>query len=1126
MQLSYGKHWFVKLYKHYKTMKKKLRNPIYLPKSGIKKILLTMKLALIIFLLSVLQVSANVYSQIYVNLDVQHKSVREVLKTIEQQSQVRFFYSDDLMSMDELIDVKADNKNIISVLDDIFSKSQLTFKAYDNNLIVIAPRELLQQNKISGTVTDKNGVPIPGANVVVTGTIQGTTTDIDGKYNLEVPKGARSLTFSFIGMEPQEIPIGTLTRINVTMVQTAIGLEEVVVVGYGTQKKTDLTGSISTISSKDYEKQAVVDVTSALQGRTTGVSITNNSGAPGGFTKIRIRGSNSFAGGNDPLYVIDGMQLGSIGLGDISINDIESMEILKDASATAIYGSRGANGVIMVTTKKGNNEKTKIDFTANLGVSQIEHKYNLLDPVSYAEQCNLVTPNTYSSDYIASLHAGGGTNWQDAIFRTAKTQDYQVSVSGGTKKSKYYISGRYLDQTGVVINSDFKKYSFSTNIETELSEKFTISGNVMLSRSVGFNNQNQGGLNQPIQQAILWGPAEPVFNADGTYHLYDDHGALGKNPVAVLNHAYQNSISNTALINTKLSYKIFSFLTLDVLAGLDANLAGTDIVTSTFSPYGGDGSNRATGTAMNMQNSNILTFHKVFGAVHDLTLTGVYEQSKGYYDGFHTGGGLLYPDLQYYNLQSNIGITAGSDYSMSSLQSWVGRANYTLMDKYLFTATYRADGSSKYPNNPWGYFPSFALGWRASEEDFIKDLNLFSNLKFRGSWGVTGNQAISPFATIPKMVAGNYGYGQPTTNVLFYDVDNHLADPNLKWESTNQIDLGVDLGFLKNRLTIAIDYFNKKTKNLLMNEPIPYYQGGITIGSSNIGYITRNIGGVENNGIEFMITGVPIDTKDITWNVNLNFSSDNNKVTDLGNEKFVDVGVGDIVGSGINLSRLIVGQPLGTFYGYKFLGIYQESETADAALYGLHPGDSKYLDVNGDHKITSDDQVVIGHALPKYAWGIDNTFRYKNFEFDMFIQSVHGNGVIDLDYAAAASGVGGNARNITSADVISWTTDNKSNMWPQLGSTTNKEYSNSSKWIQDGSYIRVKNLSIGYRIPDKIIKGAPIKVMFSAQNLVTFTKYKGFDPEASSSNSDIAPGIVMGAYPSSRSYKFTFQFSF
>ena len=574
-----------------------------------------------------------------------------------------------------------------------------------------------------------------------------------------------------------------------------------------------------------------------------------------------------------------------------------------------------------------------------------------------------------------------------------------------------------------------------------------------------------------------------------------------------------------------MSYKIFDFLTLDVLGGVDANLAGTDVVTSKYSPYGGDGSSRSPSTSMYIQNSNILTFHKVLGTIHDLTLTGVYEQSKGYYDGMSVGGGLLYPDLQYYNLQSNVGVTASSSYSMSALQSWVGRINYILMNKYLFTATYRADGSSKYPNNHWGYFPSFALDWRASEESFIKNLNLFSNLKFRGSWGVTGNQAVDPFATIPKMVAGTYGYGKPVANVIFYDIDNHLADPNLKWEETRQTDLGADMGFLKNRLTITIDYFSKKTKDLLMNEPIPYYQGGITNGSSNIGYLTKNVGSVENKGIEFMITGVPVDTKDINWNINFNLSSYKNKVTDLGKEKFVEVGVGDIVGSGINLSRVIVGEPLGTFYGYKFLGIYQESEASEAALFGLHPGDSKYLDLNGDHEITSDDQVVIGHALPTYTWGLDNTLRYKNLELNMFIQAVHGNDVLDLDYAASTSGVGGNSRTITSADVTSWTPENKSNMWPKRPSASNTEYSNSSKLVQDGSYVRVKNLSLSYRIPDNIIKGVPVKIMFSAQNLVTFTKYKGFDPEASSSNNDLSAGIVMGAYPSSRTYIFTLQFS-
>ena len=1087
------------------------------------KLLIFMKLTTFLHLISFTCIAATGYSQPEkVTIQLKDASTKDFFNSIENQTSYKFLYRDDAV---ENIRVNLDEVDmpLDKVLNQVLNGSQFGYKILANNLIAIAPVEVFQQIKVTGTVTDENGNPLPGVNVQFEGTIVGTITDNNGKFSLTKPDENAVLMFSFMGYNTQKVSTSGKSVVDIKMVPNVTSLEEVVVVGYGTQKKSDLTGSVTAVTPKEFANQVVVSPTSALQGRTAGVIITNNSGAPGGETKIRIRGANSILGGNNPLYVIDGMY-GSPD--NINTNDIESIEILKDASATAIYGSMGANGVVLITTKRGRTEKLKVDFSSSLGMSQIAHKYDLMDPVTYAENCNIKTPNTYSEAYIDALRTGGGTDWQNEIFKTGQSQDYQLSISGGTQKLKYYISGRYLDQTGIVLNSDFKKYSIGTNIQGELSKRLTIDAKVMLNRSEGFNNQSTGGQNSPIQQSILWGPAEHVYNADGSYQEFDYIGGIGKNPVAVLKTAYMKTIPSNVMANTKLSYKITDFLTLDVLAGLDASFGETDYVNSKYSIYGTPSSYRSQGTSMSMQNSNILTFHKNFGNVHDLTVTGVYEQSKGYSDGFGVGGGLTYPALMYYSLQSNTGLTASSNYSMSALRSWVGRVNYSLLNKYLFTATYRADGSTKFPNHHWGFFPSFALGWKASEEEFIKDLNLFSNLKLRGSWGLSGNQAVNAFATVPQMSSGIYGYGQPNASTIFYNVYNHLGDANLKWESTRQVDMGADMGFLKNRLSVSIDYFNKKTNNLLLNVPIPYDQGGYTWDGS-VGYVLRNVGSVQNKGVEFMITAVPVDTKEITWSVNFNISSYKNKVTDLGKDKYITVGAS---GSGITFSRVIVGQPLGTFYGYKFMGIYQENEAAEAALYGLNPGDSKYLDKKKDNVIDSEDEMVIGHANPDYCWGLNNTVRFRNFELNLFLQAVHGNSVIDVDYAAACTGsVYGINRKITSANVTPWTSENKSNMWPKLSSTSNIEYANCSKWVQDGSFVRLKNLSVGYYVPENAIKGASVKVILSAQNLLTFTKYKGFDPEASTSvydnAADTGNGIVMGAYPSARTFLFTIQLS-
>jgi len=1106
---------------------------LFKPNSNWHKLLLIMKISAFLLFCCLANIFATPsYSQATkISLNLQDASIEEVLNKIEDVSEFYFLFNQKLIDVTRKVNIEADNEPIGDILNNIF-KDDVRFIVYDRQ-IVLTPRQLplsaseLQQLKISGKVSDEKGNPLAGVNIQVEGTNIGVISDINGKYSINVPDVNAVIMFSFIGYITQKVPATGKTNIDISLLPSLASLDEVVVVGYGTQKKIDLTGSVSSLSSKDYDKQAILDVSSVLQGRSAGVSVTNNSGAPGGFTKIRIRGANSFTGGNDPLYVVDGMQLG--GIDNLSINDIESIEVLKDASSTAIYGSRGANGVIMVTTKKGNKEKVKLDFTANLGISRVGYKYNLMGPVAYANLANQANPNTFSAADIAKFQANGGTDWQNEVFRTGKSQDYQLSISGGGQSAKYYISGRVLDQTGIEINSKYKKYNFNANVETEIGKKLKINAGAILSRSEGFNNGNMGGLNQAVQQAIIWGPTEPVFDADGTYHLFDNYGATtGKNPVATLRHAYQLDIQNSVLLNTKISYQILNCLTLDVVTGLTANFPESDAITSIYSPYGGDGSSRSNTSSLWTQNSNILTFHKVLGSIHDLTLTAVYEQSKGYNDNYGVSGGLLFPQTQYYHLSTNTGLTASSNYSASQLVSWVGRFNYSLMNKYLVTATFRADGSSNFPEHNWGYFPSFGIAWRVSEESFIKDLDLFNNLKLRGSYGITGNQAVSPYSTISKMVSETYGYGQPLANVFYYDVANSLADGGLKWESTAQTDFGVDMGVLKNRLTFTFDYFHKKTKDLLMSTPLPLYQAGLTRHDYNYGSLVKNIGAVENKGFEFVIGGVPVDQEDLTWNFNINFSAYKNRITDLGNVKYVDGAPGaGVAGNGASLTRAIVGESLGAFYGYKFLGIYQANEAAEAAKYGYMPGDSKYLDVNSDNKIDEKDEVVIGHALPKYSWGFDNSVRYKNFEFNMFIQAVQGNDVYNLDYKEAVTNYGDH-RQITSADVSPWTPTNPSNRWPSLSSTTNNEVSANnnigcSKWLQDGSYVRLKNLSFGYRLPLLFSKGASLKVMASAQNLLTITKFKGYDPEATTTADDLNAGVVFGAYPSARTFLLTFQ---
>ena len=1091
---------------------------------GYKKILLIMKLSIAINLLFALTTVANTYSQnSSFTLSMNDVTVKDVIKTIEASSDYRFFYNDELSDISRIVNVEFKETNISEVLNSLFDNTGITYKVFENNLIVIAPETSIQQQRITGTVSDAaTGESLPGVNIKIEGTTSGTVTDNNGRYTIDVPSSNAVLIFSYVGYNSERVETSGRSEIDLLLVPSIQSLEEVVVIGYGTVRKSDLTGSVASVSSKSFENQPVTNMTSALQGRAAGVVINNMSGAPGGQTRIRIRGANSITGGNNPLYVVDGMQLGSFNLNDLNPADVENIEILKDASATAIYGSRGANGVILITTKKGKTEKPKIDFIANFGISKRSYKYDLLDPVSYARMVNVVTPNAYSDTYIQELENGGGTDWQDEVFRQGKSQDYQLSFSGTTPRSSYYISGRYEDAKYIVINSNYKKYSFHTNLESHLTNKITLSAAAFLNRSEGFNNQVTGSLRGGVLQTLWYGPAEKLREDDGTYGG-DPYGALGPNPVGNLLYAHQRNIRNNALLNTKLSYKIFEFLSLDIIAGLDANLSeGNGLNIPPYAPYGNLSANRRYDNSMGLQNSNILTFHKLLGTMHDLTVTGVFEQSKSRYDySTLSGSGSPFTDkLEYYALGTMVDKGIGSGYSESALRSYIGRVQYVLNEKYLVTASYRADGSSKFPNNKWGYFPSFSMGWRLSEESFIKDLNLFSNLKLRGGFGVTGNQGVGAFATIPQMSNGNYAYG--TSAGTYSEVSNSIGDPNLRWEQTAQTDIGIDLGFFKNRLNISADYFNKQTNDLLLRVPIPAYWGG--------GTKLSNVGSVENKGIELSISGTPVDNKNFSWNASFNFASYKNKVIDLGGDaEFLNSNIQPVTGNGIvnnELLRNIIGQSMGTFWGNQFLGIYQESEAAEAALYGRFPGDSKYLDLNNDYKIDGTDKVIMGHSLPKYTWGFDNILRFKNFEINLFIIGVNGNSIFNMDYALAAMRIG-DSRTITMAEVTPWTPENKSNKWPSLTSSTNKEIPASSKWIQDGSFIRVKNLSLSYRVPSSVIKGAPLRLGISAQNLLTFTDYIGYDPEAQSGGEDdINQGLVSGAYPSARVFTFTLQLNF
>jgi len=1103
-------------------MKKKLQILISISKPGIKKLILTMKLALVILFLSVLQVSANVYAQVTVNLDVREKSVREVLKTIEQQSQVRFFFSDDLLAMNDLINVKADNKNIISVLDDIFSNSPLTYKAFDNNLIVIAPKLMLQQQKITGIVTDKtSGEALAGVNVVVQGTTTGAITDAYGKYLIAVTNNNVNLEFSFIGYEKVTVPINGQSVINIQLVNNSTLLDEVVVVGYGVQKRRDVTGATSTLKADVISSRPITRVDQALQGTTPGVSVNSNSGQPGTTLSVRIRGTNSIAGSNDPLYVIDGYIGGNIE--SISPEDIESLEILKDASATAIYGSRGSNGVVLITTKTGKEGKMRVDFNTWISKASMPRELDLMNAYDFANTVNAQfaangqAPAFSTTQLQTILANGNGTNWQKAVTQSPLIQNYQLSVSGGTSIVKYLFSGSYLDQPGLLLNQWYKKGSIRANLDVKASDKIDLKFNITALQSQNRNTDYSGDLYDPFALAFQWDPTTPVRDASGNYNLHSSYGSIQINPVAEANNRMSDNTTDNFTGTGMVIYRILKSLTFTSSASYEGQFQYTPQLFGPQTNTGLSGNDRATVNNTryrSFQNSNFFTYKNNFGA-HTITLTALYEQQNRQNINVLAQANKLSSYANgYYNLGLGGTQTISSGYWSDALQSYMGRVNYSFKDKYNLTASIRDDGSS-HLTKKYSLFPSVALSWNINNENFLQNAKILSVLKLRAGYGKTGNQAVSPYATIPSIGVGTSYYFNGTTPTVTTPLGTAVTS-SLRWETTTQYDAGLDAGFFKDRLTFTFDIYNKKISDLLYDYPAPDYLGG--------GTYKRNIGSLENKGIEFSIGATPVSTKAVKWNSYFTVSFNQNKVLDLGGLDNVQVnGVGSPQSG---LSILKVGMPLGEFYGYQFLGTWKTSEAAEAALFGLKPGDAKYTDVNGDKSYTVADQMPIGNGMPKYSFGFTNNVTYANFTLSFMFQGMHGNQIFSTSFPYTYGGLG-DTKNATSVDAMNlWNSEQETDL-PRIRSTSNKL--NSSRYVYDASFIKLKNFSLAYHLPQNLlskIKISSLEVYVSGQNILCLTKYKGYDPEVTTAQNAITQGLETGSIPNPKTFTIGLKASF
>ncbi len=953
---------------------------------------------------------------------------------------------------------------------------------------------------VSGVVMGSDGEPLMGVNVVEKGTTNGTITDLDGKYTLNVGSNA-VLQFSYIGYVSSDIAVNGQRTVNVTMKEDSQNLDEVVVVGYGTVRKADLAGSVSVLDNKAFKDQPIKQVSDALQGRVSGVQV-QSSGVPGGTVKIRVRGSGSINRSNDPLYVIDGIVRES-GLTGLNPDDIQSMQILKDASSTAIYGSRGANGVVLITTKTGKANTRQITFDAQITAGTVAKRYDTLNAYEFATLYNTYRANTFSSDQLSAFQRGGGTNWQDEIFQTGITQDYKVTFSGGSDKTQYIVSGNYVGQEGVVIENDNKRYQARANVTSQITDWLHMTADVNASHNVRHSGDFSAAKSNIVTQAMNYSPVTSIFNEDGMTYARDKYSSLTNfNPVGRLKEEMGETMQDIVNAHVDLRFNILPGLTFTTSNGIDySDAKGYSFGTKKVGSQSSMGNSDAY--RMTLQTTNNLTYTGKWDK-HALTATAVYEatQSEYRYMGLN-GRDLLTESVGWWNVNMASSRTTDNSYSKWGLVSGVARVMYNYDDRYMLTGTFRADGSSKFFNDKWGYFPSVAAAWTITNEEFMKDQNVVQDMKIRASYGLIGSQAIEPYETLGLMSKAMYAFGE-NSQYTGYWVGQTVATPDLTWETTHQLDLGLDFSILNHRVNISLDYFDKRTKDGLLKQNIPNYDGG--------GSYWVNAAEISNRGLDFSINAILVDNKDFTWSSTFTGTYLKNEVKNLGGLEFVagsSPAAGMIPTDGV--TRVEVGQPIGAFYGYKWIGL-------DAT------GHDAFEDVNKDGKIDSNDRTFIGKANPDFTLGWNNTLSWKNWDLNMFFTGSFGADRLNL-VRFTGTALTGDFAFVTLKEYINDNFDVKgqSARYPSVNVTGNdyQSASTSTKFLESANYFRLDNLSLSYNLPKSVAKFADMRFTLSCQNVFTITKYKGMDPAGISfmnSGVDVNDGIDLGAYPLTRSY--------
>ncbi|WP_324675984.1 TonB-dependent receptor [Hymenobacter sp. GOD-10R] len=933
----------------------------------------------------------------------------------------------------------------------------------------------LAAGTITGTVLDEKGDGMPGATVVLKGSTQGTTTDANGRFTLTIPADmpTPTLVISSIGYVKQEIPVGTQTTFSIKLAQNTQDLNEVVVVGYGTQKRSDVTGSVASVPQDRLERIPVSNIAQALQGAVAGVNITAASSVPGSQPSIQVRGVRSITAGTNPYLVVDGVPFPG-NLNDINPNDIASIDILKDASSTAIYGTRGSNGVILVTTKRGKTGKPQIRYNGYAGPETMVYKLHPLDGPAFSAKWQEFTrqrginltpvPNIGETE---NYNAGRTTDWMDLIKQQGSIQDHNASISGGTENVKYFVSGDYFKQKGIIKGYQFQRISLRSNIDATLTDWLRVG------TSAFYSTSNDDGGRADLSLAQVLSPYGNVYNPDGTYTIYPQPPEqLVKNAMLGLTTQRQdrvNQLTGTGYAEVEPTF----------LEGLKYRVNATySYRPGRFANYNGRQFGDLRGTAQlinderqNYTVENLLFYNKSFDK-HHFDLTALYSaQENRYFTTTETATGFINDQIGFNSIGSGSNTPTISSYSeRRTLVSQMARLNYNYDSRYLFTVTARRDGSSVFgvDADKYAIFPSVALGWNIANENFLKDQDRVSVLKLRFSYGTTGNEGINPYQTITGDALLQYAYGGVASTGLRAD---RIGNTRLKWEQTTSTNYAVDFGFLKNRITGTVEYYNAKTKDLLLNRQIPIISGYSTI--------LDNVGSVQNRGLELSLTTANVQGSNFTWETTLNASGNRNKLLSLGYTSADDIG-----------NRLFIGRSLGAVYDYVRTGVWQQGEDPSTQDPGSKPGDLKFADLNGDGKITTLDRKYLGTNYAKWQGGITNTFTYKGLSLRVFIQTVQG--ALKNNPNLNFLDLGGRLN--SPREVGYWTADNKSQDRPSLSYINPRGYS----YPSNSSFTRLKDVTLNYSFPAALVdklKLGTLSVYVSGRNLYTWTKWIGWDPE-------------------------------